>query len=641
MSADWLVAVAPFAVSALLFIVPGLIVRLVGWNVRAITPYLLAPAISTAIVAVAANAAPVLRLPWTLLPVALVTLLAAGAAFGLRRWVGPDPVDRPHPRRIIAAAGGLLLAGTVVALQLIYVFGGPDTISQTFDSIIHLNSIRFALDAGSSSALTIGATSDIGFYPNAWQSFVTLSASLTGVDIPTAVNATNIAVGALVWPASAMALAAVLFRERAAALAASAALSTGFGAFPILLFYFGVLYPNAMGYANLGAGVAALVLLLRARTAAARVREAVLLLVVCAAIGLGHPNAFLALFAIGAVITLYAVLRTALIERARRVWVTGAAVAVGVVAVGAGLWQYSRTGFEMSRWGPWQSTAQAFGEAILASPRGYPITIAISVLLLLGILTLARRPVRLIIGIPFAVAAFMFVLASGAGTENPLRELVTNPWYNDSFRLAALLPFAAIPVATFGAVVLVDFVRGVLRRWSTPRLVSGLIATIAALALFGVGVGPNVTRTAQDARGSYAYTPSSALVTSDEAALLARLDTNTPQSAVILGNPWTGTSLAYALSDRNVVERHIFGTRSDDEVFLDEHLREIEDDPRVCAALSRLGVDYVLDFGTQNVFNSPDSGLDHTGLNDLVPSRSLVLVDSEGPAARLFRVEGC
>lgn len=641
MSADWLVAVPSFAVSVLLFIVPGLIVRFVGWNVRAIAPYFLAPAISTAIVAVAANVAPVLGLPWSPLPVVLVTVLAAGVGFGLRRWVGRETVDRPHPRRIVAAVGGFLLAGAILTAQLAYVFVGPENISQTFDSIVHLNSIRFALDAGDASALTVGATSDIGFYPNAWHSFVTLSATLTGVDIPAAVNATNIAIGAVVWPSSVMALAAVMFRERAAALAASAALSTGFGAFPILLFFFGVLYPNAMGYANLGAGLAALLLLLQARTPATRVRAAVLLLVVCAAVGLGHPNAFLALFALGTAITLYCLLRSALAERARRVWIINSSIAIALLAVGAGLWRYSRTGWEMSRWGAWQSTAQAFGEAVLSSPRSYPVTLATAALLLIGIIAVARHPRHLVVGIPFAVAGFMFVLASGVEPGNLLREMVTNPWYNDSFRLAALLPVAAIPVATFGALAVVDATRSVLRQWSSPRLLSAAIAVVAAIALFAVGAGPNVTSTAEDAQGSYAFALSSALVTTDEAALLKRLEDETPDDAVILANPWTGGSLAYALSGRQVVERHIFGTRTDDEVFLSQHLRDIERDPRVCEAIDRLGVDYVLDFGSQNVFNSPDSGLDRAGLNDLVESRSLALVDSEGPAARLFRVEGC
>jgi hypothetical protein len=641
MSGEWIVAVPAILVAVAFFTIPGLIVRLAGWNVRAIAPYFLAPAISTAIVAVAANVAPSVGLSWSPLPVVVVTAIAAAVAFLLRRWVGPEKVDRPSPRRILAAAGGLVLAGAVITAQLTYVFGSPENISQTFDSIVHLNSIRFALDAGDASAFSIGRTSDIGFYPNAWHSFVTLSAELTGVSVPVAVNATSIAIGAVVWPASCMALAAVLFRERAAALAASAALSTGFGAFPILLLFFGVLYPNTMGYSLVAAGLAALVLLLRTKRAPEVVRASVLLLVVCAGVGLGHPNAFLALFALGTFLTLFVLLRRALRARSRRVWIINSTVALVLLVIGAVLWRYSRTGFAMSRWGAWQSTAQAFGEAVLISPRGYPMTLATAALILIGLVAVARRPKHFIVVVPFAVASFMFILASGVGSESFFRDMVTNPWYNDAFRLAALLPIAGIPTATLGAVTLVDVVRGWFHRWAVPAGMSAVVATIAALALFGVGAGPNVTQTANDARGSYAYSSTSALLTDDERELLSRLDETTPRDAVIAGNPWTGTALAYALAGRDVAERHIYVARDDDEIYLDAHLRDIDDDPRVCEAIDRLGITHVLDFGSQNVFNSDGSGQDRAGLNDLPDSDRLVLVDSEGPGARLFRIEGC
>ena len=248
---------------------------------------------------------------------------------------------------------------------------------------------------------------------------MTLVGGLTGAPVPVAVNATNIAIGAVVWPASSMALAAVLFHERAAALAASAALSTGFGAFPILLFFFGVLYPNTMGYAVVAAGIAALLMLLQAETLPQRVRAGVLLLVVCAGVGLGHPNAFLALFAFGAFIVFFTLLRGAMRARTRRVWIVNGSIILGVLVVGVLLWNFARTGYPMSRWGPWQGTAQAFGEAVLASPRGYPVTIAISALLLIGLISVARRPKYFIVVIPFLVAGFMFVLVSGSGPELP------------------------------------------------------------------------------------------------------------------------------------------------------------------------------------------------------------------------------
>ncbi len=67
----------------------------------------------------------------------------------------------------------------------------------------------------------------------------------------------------------------------------------------------------------------------------------------------------------------------------------------------------------------------------------------------------------------------------------------------------------------------------------------------------------------------------------------------------------------------------------------------IDSDPKVCEVVDRLGVDYVLDFGAQNVWNNPGVGLDRQGLYDLPASPHLVLIDEQGPNARLFRIEGC
>lgn len=646
---DWANALPAFLVSATALIVPGLIVILAGWGWRRIGLLFLSPVISAAIVAVAAIAAPVVGLGWSWIPVLVVTAVAAATAFAVGRWAHQPAAERPALWPTLATVGAFIVGGAVIALQLAHVFVAPANISQTFDAIVHLNTAAFAVQTADASAFHIGATSDIPFYPNGWHSIVSLSAITTGAPVAVAVNATNIAIGAVAWPASCIALAAAFFPRRPAALIVTAGLATGFGAFPILLFWFGVLYPNAMAYAVLPGGLAIVWLLCRETQTRARVLLAVLLIVACAGIGLGHPNAFLALYAFGAALV-FATIVPRLIRRRGRRYGRGRRAALfdggallAVVVVGALIWKYSRTGFDMSRWGPWQSTAQSFGEALLASPRQYPITIVVSVLLLAGIAAAVLRRRFAFVLAPFAVAALLFMLAAGTGVENPIRELLTNPWYNDPYRLAALLPVAAIPVATAGALWIFDGLRTLGDRSPFPRLAGGAIAVAGVLAVFSVGFGPNVSRLADDARGSYTLDASSALLTADEAALLDRLDrldATVPEGAVILVNPWTGGSLAYALAGREVSEMHVFGLRSEDQSYVDQNLSRIDTDPEVCDAVDRLGSRYVLDFGDQNVFNSPGSGLEHAGLDNLPASTHLSLVDAVG-AARLFRIDGC
>ncbi len=70
--------------------------------------------------------------------------------------------------------------------------------------------------------------------------------------------------------------------------------------------------------------------------------------------------------------------------RDRRRWIVTAALLLGIAAVLGVLWRVMRTNAEMSVWAPWQTTAQAVGEALLLSPRGYTVTLTVSVLLALA-----------------------------------------------------------------------------------------------------------------------------------------------------------------------------------------------------------------------------------------------------------------
>lgn len=634
---SWSAAIAPFTVATLALVLPGAVIVVAGWGVRRLSLWFFAPALSLAVLAVASVLAGAVGLRWGPLPIVIVTVLIAAIAAAIRLlWVKESPTAPPL-RVTLTTAAAFIVASAAIIIQLMTVFGRPENISQTFDAIVHLNTIRYAMDTANASAFHIGATSDIAFYPNAWHALVTLSGLVSGSSVPVAVNAANIAIGAVAWPASVIALSLTTLGNRMAVGIAAAALSTGFGAFPILLFDFGVLYPNATAYAVLPAGLAAVWMLLRPAGWGDAIRTTALLLLLIVGIGLAHPNAFLALYAMGAAVVLTFLLVRAIEHSSRSVWITHSAAAALILVAGAGLWRFSRTDWGMSRWGPWQSTAQAFGEAVLINPRAYPVTLLTAALLIAGLIAIARGPRQGLFALPFAVAAFMFILVSGTPVEFLLREMVTNPWYNDSFRLAALLPVAGIPVAVFGVVFLADASARKLRGGTPLRTA---VTGAAAVVLFSVAVGPNVSGAIAQAQVAYRLDPSAALLTSDEAALLERLDEETPADALIAGSPWTGTSLAYALAGREVVELHVFGSRNADEIYLDEHLRDIDQDPRVCDAVRALGVSHVLDFGTQNVFNRDDAAADRAGIQGLGPADHLQLVDSQGDA-RLFRVVGC
>ncbi|WP_424707557.1 DUF6541 family protein [Microbacterium sp. SLBN-111] len=631
-------AIPSYLVVVAVLIIPGTAVVIAGWGFRNPQRLLLAPALSATIAAAAASVAPLLGLRWNLLPLVAMTIVVVGIALLLRRFAGADAAAPRGTGLVVLGA----LAATAAATTVLFAraFGSPENIAQRFDNIVHLNAIAFALQSGSASPFQIGATSDIGFYPNAWHALTTLGAELTGASVPVAVNAANLAIVGILWPASTMALAGAFFAQRRTAYVVSAALSTGFGAFPALFFNWGVLYPNLVGYAMVPAALAAIVTALGDRGRAVLVRSTLLIALLAAGTFLGHPNAFLSLLFVAAAAVVAAFAARAATARDRRAVLTlilvAAAFAVAVLATVA----VFRTPADHSGWAPWQNLAQSFGEAALASPRGYTPTLLVSALLMVAFIAVARRPRLLPAVAPFAVAVLLFVVSSGLRADHPLRQLLTNPWYNDSNRLAALLPLAAIPVATLGALVVVDLVQRWARARDLPAWARGLATAVGVIVIFSVAVGPNVRIALGQVNEAYAYTDDSLILSTDEHALLERLDEDTPPDALIAGSPRTGTSLALALADRQVAQKHVFGSPSPELVFLNLHLRDIDSDPTVCRYVDDLGVDYVLDFGRQDVID-PAGAVAYDGIQDLTPGQHLVLVDSQGPNARLFRIEGC
>ncbi len=638
-------ALPSFLIAIGLLIAPGAIIVFAGWRTQRPVLFLLAPGVSIALMAASATLAPFVGVRWSLLPLAAITAVAAAAAF----LVGRNAVTSTPPtqrRTNLATLAALVSAGIVQAWQFTRAFGAPENIAQRFDNIVHLNAIRLALDSGDASPFQIGRTSDISFYPNAWHAFTSLIAECSGVDVPIAVNVANLAIVAVLWPASMMALSAVLFRARAAALVATAALTCAFGAFPALFFNWGVLYPNAVGFAMIPAALAGALLVYGSNRGRDRVRSWLLLGTLALGTALGHPNALLAATIFAWLLCAGFAVQDALVDRSpsrrRRallIFAIGLAICVAFIAL-------ARTGDAHSGWQPWGSAAQALGEGVLVSPRGFAPTIVVSFLLLAALVGAVKRPRRITVLLPFLAAIGLFVLAAGVSHGSRLRSFLTNPWYSDPSRFAALLVVAAIPVAVLGALVLFDLARTFVKRNTatrSARIQRVAIASSTALAIavvFSASFGPNVSMSLAQVREAYTATADALLLSPDERTLIERLPLHVAPSDLVIGSPRTGVSLAYALEGIHVTERHVFGSPSADERFLDQHLRSIDTDPAVCAAVNRVGVGFVLDFGARDVIH-PSGAAAYAGVIDLTASAHLALLDSQGPDARLFRIVGC
>jgi hypothetical protein len=640
----WSTVPAVIASLAVVF-VPGLVVGLAA-RLRGFALAAFAAPISVSVVSLSAIVAPWLGLGWSFIPVALGTavavLLGGAVAWRYRHGETAGRPGGPHWGHIASGIAAVAVAAALIGRRLIYVFGTPDAFSQTFDNVFHLNAVRYILDTGNGSSMFVSTLTGGGFYPAAWHDLVALVAT-SGTEITVATNVVNLVVGSLVWPLSMIALTRALVGDRPAAAWLAAIFSTGFGAFPILLLDFGVLYPNFLGTALLPAAVALLARALGfADSQGTNRRLSALLFVMCLpGVALAHPNSLMTLLAMGVPVLLVVWATWARHwTKARRPWILAAVVLVVGLLAAAAAWHFIRPPVEAATWAPVETEAQAIGELLSLSGIGRPIAWLPAILALMGIgwaMRTAGR--RWFLGI-YAVVGLLFVVAAGMPFGR-LRTALTGVYYNDPPRLAALLPTIGIPLAVAGGLWIWDRCAPVLRRWwqgLRPNDILVKATAVAAIAAAAVIVQTGSVRdAARAAATSYRLTPTAPLISSDEMALLDRLDAETPEDAVLVGNPWNGSSLAYAIADRRVAQAHILSEVPPGLPLVYQHLDDAASDPAVCEAVHRLHITYVLDFGPQEVHGG-DHGV--SGLGNLVQSGVAQLVDQQG-AAKLLRITAC
>ena len=160
------------------------------------------------------------------------------------------------------------------------------------------------------------------------------------------------------------------------------------------------------------------------------------------------------------------------------------------------------------------------------------------------------------------------------------------------------------------------------------------VAVVALLVLTMSVVSPS-SRVNQD----YFETDwqSDVLLTADERELLELLPEVVPEDAVIATNAWNGSALAYAISDRQVLNLYM-GFQAEPEVhLLNAELDDARTNPEVCDAAEDLNVEYALDFGPQEIHGRTAT---YTGLNEISETGAAEVVLQVGDA-KLLRMLPC
>ncbi|QEO13539.1 hypothetical protein FLP10_03240 [Agromyces intestinalis] len=630
------------AAAVLLLFVPGLALGLVA-GLRGLWLWAGAPVFAVTAITIAGVVSPLIGVRWSLWSVVIAVAMLGLVVAGLRailRWRRGGEQDAPARSRWIWIAAPVVAAIVIVA-QCVLSIGRPDAVSQTFDNVFHLNAIRYVLDTGTSSPFVVGLMSSPAqwFYPAGWHAIAALLVQLTGVSIPVAANATWITFAAVVWPVGAVLLARVFGGSASAVAIGAAAGATAVPAFPLLMSTYGVLYPYGAGLAALPFALAvttAALRLGRVRTGLSVTGDVVVLLGALPALALTHPGAFMAWLALSVPLVVVALARR--IRRAGwrgSVWPVVAFAAylvAGVVAV-----RVLRPPLEATLWPPTGTLGQAIGEVLVASPDRAPVPFVVAAFLIVGLIALGRRhraPDLALIGL-FATAGALYVVVAGVSSAT-LRNWITAAWYNNTPRLAALLVIPIVVVAAVGVAAAWEWLLARPRVARLGRAATATIATVAAVLLLAGSQTGAIWSGITKAQASYNMADGAWLLSDDEVALLEELDDLVPEGALIAGNPWTGTGLAYAFADRQVLMPHILAYVDPAGGVINQELAT--GDPSVCDALAEHDVRYILDFGDREVHGGHHEG--YEGVENLEESDAVQLVREIGDA-RLYEVTIC
>lgn len=665
---SWIPALPALLTTAGLVLIPGLVVayclRFKGFSVLA-----LAPAFSAAIVGAFGVLAGILNISWSIWVYLAGTAITAVAAYLLTMSKGrqaPDtaiadgvsPQGKPgSPWRgvwlPIAAAG---LAAAMVARRLQQLIGQPDNFAQNFDNVFHLNAIRYVLETGNASSLTLGqlqGEGSLGVYPATWHAFAALTVQLTGASVPLAENSINIVAASIIWTLSCIFLARTLFGRSAVVTLAAAVLSAVQVAFPFMLLVWGPLFPNTLALSMVPLLIGIVVMLTRGARLdsdqSLRRSWWFALLLGLAGMSTAHMSSVNALlvFVLPLLLAVWwqelrKLIRTG--ANARKL-TTFSVLSVAGAAVALALWVFLRPAFYDS-WGTSQTMGGAIGEALTNGPMGTPVNWLVTILAFVGIIHLFRIRRHRWLVVSYAISVTLYVV-DAAVERGFLRNFLTGNWYQDTYRLAGFLPIFATVLGAAGAWAIAQYLmmtvgerNARLRRPVPARNLRALGAGTLAAATAGVALlgyfGP-VQQYIQEKMSLYYFNEASPLVTPEELELIEQLDEYVTDGTVLAVNPWNGSSMAYALGGEKVLTPHLFANPDPERRLISYDLDSFS--PEVCTAVEDENVGYVLDFGSQVLADL--AGDEYIGVTDVSGEPGFELVASTGENANLYRITGC
>jgi len=572
--------IALVALLAAVLVVPGLVICLIAGLPRW-TAVAVAPLITYGLTAVAGPLTAAIGISWGPISLLGATVLGAGAVLLVRRaWsvvqsrrapsgssgtadrvpvTSADEPAAPSGRRAsLVIAGGIVLGGLLGIYVALTAMGRLDAINQDWDAVFHANAIRFILNTGDADPSSLRAVNDaVGdsfFYPNSFHALTAVIGQLSGASIPALLGAQTV----LMAGVTGLGLAALIWRHtRRVAFAATApVLLAMFTAFPTDVLWRGPLLPYA-------AGIALLPAFLLLFGDALRTREPGILFVgalgAAGLLGL-HPSAALtaAIFAVAFVIGRWVINRNVVVQDlwpALTVAVLTVVIAPRFVlaTLGAG----GVAAEAQVNWPAVETPGQAVGDLLFLNHATERPQYWLVALLLIGVLGIRR--LRAMWWWLAASSVFVALFVAAAAYDSPLTESLTLPWWNDRWRLAAIVTLGLAVLAAHGLVVASDTILATLRRSKRgetvpARALMGAIVVTLMLAIGALSEGFYASTNADRMSANFGDGPT--VSTAEYRAMQALAELAGPDGRV-MNDPDDGSPWMWALVDVQPMFGHV------------------------------------------------------------------------------------
>lgn len=625
-----------FALGAVLLAVPGVVVCR---SARMPWAYALAvaPGCSVALyilVALGFSLAGVAVSGIALLAACVAVALTVGAGLRALARYGRLGAFALAPTRAPSLLGwelGLYVALGVMVTLLILMkpFADPSMPTQAWDNVFHFGTVRAFLDSGDWSFLNVSQYKtpvDLSanpfpggkFYPAGWHVVTALVADVAAVPVVVAANAVNALFVGVVFPAGMFALMNVLLPGRRSAVALGAVSSVCFVAFPWTLYTSWQLFPNGAATAVLPALAFLFVAMGERAGGLGRRQLAIPFGLTLIAVAILQPNAA---FSAAVFLAPYCVWFASRLpcQLSLSGWrLVAARTLAGVLAVAAiaGIWlALYRAPFMAEvveyHWSSYATMREAAVNAATLSLSYNPPQKVLALFVFIGLAASLRRSRTAWLALSYGFALVIFVVATA--TDGSLKHLLAGFWYTDPCRVAALLAFAAMPLAALGLSVTYRLITGWARGRLRPVVRLGCALVLGAGCFCGAYFVPEEQGEGND---QHLETPFEYLekqneppASEDEAdwrrpygedkAAFAEEVKAIVGDAVVVNQPYDGSLYLYGVDGLHLLYRYMSGYGEDAgeteaSRLIREHLNFYASDPAVREAVRQTHARYVL-----------------------------------------------